>query len=231
MILCCFAFIPTRFILAGRVVERFRVSAAGSVKDNRFYFDPLPYASERKADTDNLAGSPVVIPCLIPDLRGVGTMSSLNSASAGPLRSLFSPDTSALSSVGYSQHSWNRIQGIQEYERLLGQKRNAEHPGPSRRVKPFGVKSDSVPCREGRSEPDVVDFMDEHLRNSRAAGYPEDGTIMTDLTANGENEFDKAVRIFMAGRFRRDMLLHSVKGDFEVLSDFSRTYHEVEISL
>jgi hypothetical protein len=154
-------------------------------------------------------------------------MSSLNSASAGPLRALFSPDTPALSSVGYSQHSWNRVLGVQEYEKLLSRKRNAEHPGPSRRVKPFGVSSDPVPCREGRSEPDVADFMDEHFRGSRAAGYPEDGSILTDLDSGGENEFDKSVRIYMASRFKRDILLQSVKSDFEVLSDFSRTYHEV----
>jgi hypothetical protein len=178
-----------------------------------------------------LGGNSVYIPSAIPDLRGLGTMSSLNSATAGPLRTLFSPDTSALSSVGYSQHSWNRILGVQEYEKLLTRKRNADNSGPSRRVKPFGVSSNSVPCREGRSEPDVADFMDEHLRGSRAAGYPEDGTIQTDLDSGGENEFDKATRIYMASRFRPDMLLQTVKGNFEVLSDFSRTYHEVRICL
>jgi hypothetical protein len=215
-------------VLSGRVIEKFRESNLGKNRTLLFHPEPPLLSSERGTGA-NMRMGPTEVQVILPDLRGVGNTAFSNQATAGPLRSLFSPDLTIPSSVGYSQHSWNRILGVREFERLQGQKRNADDLGPSRRVKPFGISSNSVPCREGRSEPDVADFMNEHFCGPRAAGYPEDGTIQSDMQPSGENEFDKATRIFMASRFRRDMLLQTVKSDFELLSDFSRSYHEVTV--
>jgi hypothetical protein len=143
------------------------------------------------------------------------------------LRSVFPTGSSNPNEAGFSHYTLQEVRAQEILEARMARKRSSDAPESSRRVKPFGRGPDPIRCRAGHSEPDLADFIEDHLQGPRAAGFPENGTIESDLGPDGEHAVDKSLRMFMAGRFKDDNTALFLKSDFELAGDYAYALQKV----